>query len=160
MQGQSKLNEPLRSIILDQNVNNANISGLQPDTRYEVQVAALTRKGDGDRSKPVHVTTPGGVPSKPQVTVRYDSHHPPNTQTVFLTLSTSQSSKKRRSNRNRARLAKTVRDVWRDLGLQGALRCQEPNPEGTLHRGRQRNDVQNQRSRFVTFDNIIAHHAL
>lgn len=48
----------------------ANVSTLQPDTQYEVQVAALTRKGDGDRSKPVQVKTPGGVPSRPQVTVK------------------------------------------------------------------------------------------
>lgn len=47
-----------------------NITGLQPDTRYSVQVAALTRKGDGDRSVPVHVRTPGGVPNRPQVNVK------------------------------------------------------------------------------------------
>jgi len=47
-----------------------NITGLQPDTKYSVQVAALTRKGDGDRSPPVHVRTPGGVPNRPQVNVK------------------------------------------------------------------------------------------
>lgn len=40
-------------------------AGLQPDTKYSVQVAALTRKGDGDRSNPVFVKTPGGVPNRP-----------------------------------------------------------------------------------------------
>lgn len=39
-----------------------NITQLQPDTKYSVQVAALTRKGDGDRSNPQIVRTPGGVP--------------------------------------------------------------------------------------------------
>lgn len=42
-----------------------NVTGLQPDTRYSVQVAALTRKGDGDRSHSITVKTPGGVPVRP-----------------------------------------------------------------------------------------------
>lgn len=48
-----------------------NVTGLQPDTKYSVQVAALTRKGDGDRSSPVFVKTPGGVPNRPTVTLKY-----------------------------------------------------------------------------------------
>lgn len=52
---------------MDDTTLELNISGLQPDTRYSVQVAALTRKGDGDRSAPVSVKTPGGVPNKPAV---------------------------------------------------------------------------------------------
>lgn len=64
------MNEPIRSIILEENVLQANISGLQPDSRYDVQVAALTRKGDGARSMPVHVQTPGGVPSRPELVVK------------------------------------------------------------------------------------------
>lgn len=44
--------------ILD-GVMDYNISGLQPDTKYSVQVAALTRKGDGDRSNSQTVKTPG-----------------------------------------------------------------------------------------------------
>jgi receptor-type tyrosine-protein phosphatase F len=47
-----------------------NISGLQPDTKYSVQVAALTRKGDGDRSPPMIVKTPGGVPVRPIVNLK------------------------------------------------------------------------------------------
>lgn len=47
-----------------------NITGLQPDTRYSVQVAALTRKGDGDRSLPITVKTPGGVPIRPTVNLK------------------------------------------------------------------------------------------
>ena len=34
------------------------------------QVAALTRKGDGTRSQPVTVKTPGGVPSRPDVDLK------------------------------------------------------------------------------------------
>lgn len=45
-----------------------NVTGLQPDTRYSVQVAAVTRKGDGDRSLPIVVKTPGGVPVRPPLT--------------------------------------------------------------------------------------------
>lgn len=47
------------------------MSGLQPDTNYSVQVAALTRKGDGDRSKPITVRTPGGVPNRPNLNLKY-----------------------------------------------------------------------------------------
>ena len=47
-----------------------NVTGLQPDTRYSVQVAALTRKGDGDRSLPINVKTPGGVPIRPTVNLK------------------------------------------------------------------------------------------
>lgn len=47
-----------------------NISGLQPDTKYSVQVAALTRKGDGDRSIAITIKTPGGVPIRPVVNLK------------------------------------------------------------------------------------------
>lgn len=47
-----------------------NVTGLQPDTKYSIQVAALTRKGDGDRSLPVTVKTPGGVPIRPTVNLK------------------------------------------------------------------------------------------
>lgn len=55
---------------MDDTVLELNVSGLQPDTKYNVQVAALTRKGDGDRSTPVVARTPGGVPNKPVVNVK------------------------------------------------------------------------------------------
>lgn len=45
-----------------------NVTGLQPDSKYAVQVAAVTRKGDGDRSLPINVKTPGGVPVRPAMT--------------------------------------------------------------------------------------------
>ena len=51
-------------------VTSYNVSGLAPDTRYTIQVAALTRRGDGTRSQPVKVKTPGGVPSRPNITPR------------------------------------------------------------------------------------------
>ncbi|XP_012226663.1 tyrosine-protein phosphatase Lar isoform X5 [Linepithema humile] len=69
-------NEPIRRDVHDDGVLEVNITGLQPDTRYSVQVAALTRKGDGDRSVPVHVRTPGGVPNRPQVAVKVLSRDP------------------------------------------------------------------------------------
>ena len=68
-QGKDLLNEPIRRDV-HEGVLEVNITGLQPDTRYSVQVAALTRKGDGDRSVPIHVRTPGGVPNRPQVNVK------------------------------------------------------------------------------------------
>ncbi|XP_020288957.1 tyrosine-protein phosphatase Lar isoform X6 [Pseudomyrmex gracilis] len=75
-EGKDLLNEPIRRDVHDEGVLEANITGLQPDTRYSVQVAALTRKGDGDRSVPVHVRTPGGVPNRPQVNVKVLSRSP------------------------------------------------------------------------------------
>ncbi|XP_026825719.1 tyrosine-protein phosphatase Lar isoform X4 [Ooceraea biroi] len=69
-EGKDLLNEPIRRDVHEDGVLEVNITGLQPDTKYSVQVAALTRKGDGDRSPPVHITTPGGVPNRPQVNVK------------------------------------------------------------------------------------------
>ena len=43
----------------DGNRNEAVIVGLKPDTRYNIQVAGYTRKGDGVRSHPKTVTTKG-----------------------------------------------------------------------------------------------------
>ncbi|KAH3831840.1 hypothetical protein DPMN_105112, partial [Dreissena polymorpha] len=50
----------------DGNKNEMVITGLQPATRYQVSVAAYTRKGDGVRSKPKLVSTKGAVPSEPR----------------------------------------------------------------------------------------------
>lgn len=60
----------MRFNVMDDTTLELNVSGLQPDTRYNVQVAALTRKGDGDRSTPVSVKTPGGVPNRPTVNLK------------------------------------------------------------------------------------------
>lgn len=61
----------MRFNVMDETTLELNVTGLQPDTRYSVQVAALTRKGDGDRSAPATVKTPGGVPNRPIVTLKY-----------------------------------------------------------------------------------------
>ncbi|XP_045139286.1 tyrosine-protein phosphatase Lar-like isoform X5 [Portunus trituberculatus] len=45
------------------------VGGLTPDTKYQVQVSAITRKGDGTRSTHVTVEMPGGVPNKPALLV-------------------------------------------------------------------------------------------
>jgi hypothetical protein len=47
-----------------------NVSGLQPDTEYTVQVSALTRRGEGEKSSPVVGATQGGVPNKPSLETR------------------------------------------------------------------------------------------
>ncbi|KAK9700492.1 EPTP domain [Popillia japonica] len=74
-ESKSLLNEPMRFDVID-SVLELNISGLQPDTKYSVQVAALTRKGDGDRSAPVSVKTPGGVPNRPGLTLKVIEREP------------------------------------------------------------------------------------
>ena len=61
---------PLRFNTGSGDVTRYNVTGLQPDTRYVVLVAALTRKGDGTRSKPVRIKTPGGVPSRPNIDLK------------------------------------------------------------------------------------------
>ncbi|KAJ8679234.1 hypothetical protein QAD02_015021 [Eretmocerus hayati] len=68
-ESKNQVNEPIVAI-LEESASHANISSLQPDTTYNVQVSALTRKGDGARSKPVKVKTPGGVPNKPELDVK------------------------------------------------------------------------------------------
>lgn len=45
------------------------VGGLTPDTKYQVQVSAITRKGDGTRSTHEIVEMPGGVPNKPALLV-------------------------------------------------------------------------------------------
>lgn len=67
---ENMLNNPKRIDVLDGMVRKYNVSELQPDTKYSVQVAALTRKGDGLRSKKIVVKTPGGVPSRPDLTFK------------------------------------------------------------------------------------------
>lgn len=75
-EGKGLLNEPLRFNVMDETTLEFNITGLQPDSRYNVQVAALTRKGDGDRSPPVTVKTPGGVPNRPTVNLKVLEREP------------------------------------------------------------------------------------
>ncbi|XP_049874529.1 tyrosine-protein phosphatase Lar isoform X4 [Pectinophora gossypiella] len=75
-EGKGLLNDPMRFNVMDDTTLELNISGLQPDTRYSVQVAALTRKGDGDRSAPESVKTPGGVPNRPTVNLKVLEREP------------------------------------------------------------------------------------
>lgn len=63
------LNEPLRYDV--QGVLEYNVTDLQPDTYYQIQVAALTRRGDGARSPQITVKTPGGVPNRPTINLKY-----------------------------------------------------------------------------------------
>lgn len=75
-EGKNLLNEPMRFDVMEDTTLELNITGLQPDTRYNVQVAALTRKGDGDRSTVVSVKTPGGVPNRPTVNLKVIERDP------------------------------------------------------------------------------------
>lgn len=54
------INDALRYDVADENAEERNVTGLQPDTKYSVQVAAVTRKGDGNRSPPKTAHTHGG----------------------------------------------------------------------------------------------------
>ncbi|XP_075065536.1 receptor-type tyrosine-protein phosphatase delta isoform X4 [Mixophyes fleayi] len=47
------------------------ITGLQPETAYAITVTAYTTKGDGARSKPKVVSTPGAVPGKPRLVINH-----------------------------------------------------------------------------------------
>jgi hypothetical protein len=70
LQGKNFLNDPMKFDVFGDAELELNVTGLQPDTTYSIQVAALTRKGDGDRSTPVNVRTPGGVPNRPALTIK------------------------------------------------------------------------------------------
>lgn len=74
LQGRIFLNEPFKFDVAD--ALEYNVTGLQPDTKYSIQVAALTRKGDGDRSLPIVVKTPGGVPVRPVMNTKILSRDP------------------------------------------------------------------------------------
>ena len=67
---------PVKTIGTPPDVDRWNVSNLQPDTRYLVQVAAVTSKGDGKRSDKVRVDTPGGVPSMPRIEVKLIEREP------------------------------------------------------------------------------------
>lgn len=58
------VSEPMRYDIPDGNAEEYYVAGLQPDTAYQVQVSAFTRKGDGTRSRAKNIRTPGGGNSR------------------------------------------------------------------------------------------------
>ncbi|XP_053394772.1 tyrosine-protein phosphatase Lar-like isoform X3 [Mercenaria mercenaria] len=65
----------------DGNKNEAVITGLLPDTRYQVTVAGYTRRGDGVRSRPKIINTMGAVPSAPRkLTTELVQQEPPTAQ--------------------------------------------------------------------------------
>jgi len=64
------INDPLRYDVADGIAEEYNVTGLQPDTEYAIQVAAVTRKGDGTRSRSKNVRTLGGVPTRPDILIR------------------------------------------------------------------------------------------
>ena len=70
------VNEALRYDVADGSAEVFNVTGLQPDTEYSIRVAAVTRKGDGNRSKSHKIRTMGGVPSRPDVMIRVIQDEP------------------------------------------------------------------------------------
>ncbi|XP_076353516.1 tyrosine-protein phosphatase Lar-like isoform X3 [Tachypleus tridentatus] len=64
------VNEPIRYDVANEKAEEYNVTGLQPDTTYAVQVAAVTRKGDGTRSHPKIAKTTGGVPTRPELILK------------------------------------------------------------------------------------------
>lgn len=59
------MNDTIRLDVINESTLELIIPDLQPDRRYNVQVTAFTRRGDGERSIPVTVKTTGGVPNRP-----------------------------------------------------------------------------------------------
>ncbi|XP_071033354.1 tyrosine-protein phosphatase Lar isoform X4 [Parasteatoda tepidariorum] len=70
------VNEPMRFDVAEEEAEGYNITGLQPATNYSIQVAAVTRKGDGTRSRATTVQTQGGVPTKPELTLQLMKEDP------------------------------------------------------------------------------------
>lgn len=70
------VNEPLRFDVADGSAESFNVTNLQPDTEYSVRVSAVTRKGDGNRSRSQKVKTLGGVPSRPELMLRLIQDEP------------------------------------------------------------------------------------
>ncbi|GIY79174.1 tyrosine-protein phosphatase Lar [Caerostris extrusa] len=58
------VNEPMRYDVAEEDAEEYNVTGLQPATNYSIQVAAVTRKGDGTRSRAITVETQGEVSEK------------------------------------------------------------------------------------------------
>ncbi|ELU00302.1 hypothetical protein CAPTEDRAFT_229069 [Capitella teleta] len=62
------------------------VNGLTPDTNYQFQVAAYTRKGDGARSRQKRIRTRGAVPSIPRgLELILDESDPPLVRATWQT---------------------------------------------------------------------------
>ncbi|CAL1265790.1 unnamed protein product [Larinioides sclopetarius] len=70
------VNEPMRYDVAEEDAEEYNVTGLQPATNYSIQVAAVTRKGDGTRSRAITVETQGGVPTRPEMTLQLTHEEP------------------------------------------------------------------------------------
>ncbi|XP_055931729.1 tyrosine-protein phosphatase Lar-like isoform X6 [Argiope bruennichi] len=70
------VNEGMRYDVAEEEAEEYNVTGLQPATNYSIQVAAVTRKGDGARSRAVTVETQGGVPTRPEMTLQLTQEEP------------------------------------------------------------------------------------
>ncbi|UYV73148.1 PTPRD [Cordylochernes scorpioides] len=74
------VNEPRRYDVASEKAQEYNVTGLQPDTDYAVQVAAVTRRGDGTRSRVKTARTLGGevcpVPTRPEMKVQLTGEEP------------------------------------------------------------------------------------
>ncbi|KAG8191089.1 hypothetical protein JTE90_008401 [Oedothorax gibbosus] len=70
------VHQPARYDVAEEEAEEFNVTGLQPATNYSIQVAAVTRKGDGTRSRAVTVETQGGVPTRPEMTLQLTSDEP------------------------------------------------------------------------------------
>ncbi|GFU37481.1 tyrosine-protein phosphatase Lar [Nephila pilipes] len=71
------VNEPLRYDVAEEDAEEYNVTGLQPATNYSIQVAAVTRKGDGTRSRAITAETQGGVPTRPETLTLQLTHEEP-----------------------------------------------------------------------------------
>lgn len=70
------VSDALRYDVADGAAESFNVTGLQPDTEYSIRVSAVTRKGDGTRSRAQKVKTMGGVPTRPELLLRLIHEEP------------------------------------------------------------------------------------
>ncbi|XP_025833935.1 tyrosine-protein phosphatase Lar, partial [Agrilus planipennis] len=65
----TRAEQPMVFQILKPSIFEFNVTELQPDTSYAIQVAAVARGLSGNRTDPYVIKMPGGVPSKPTLFV-------------------------------------------------------------------------------------------
>ncbi|KAG9509735.1 Tyrosine-protein phosphatase Lar, partial [Fragariocoptes setiger] len=81
----SIVNPPQIRDVPDEYAKSYIITGLQPSTDYEIQVAALTRKATGPFTQPKRATTRGGVPLRPEMSVRVYRDEPDSSVEISWT---------------------------------------------------------------------------